>query len=110
MSTRDPYAVLLDVLDNSEPGAYWSSATWHDEAVLAQLKSGEIGAAQKRAVAEGFLEPVGRWIDDEWSPNMTRVKHAAGDGRWVVLYQRTAKRVQPVPVDAPGTLVEAVGA
>lgn len=104
MSTRDPYAVLLAVLDNAQPGASWSSATWHDEAVLAQLKYGEIVGAQKRAVTDGFLEPVGQWIDGEWSPNMTRVKHAAGDGRWVALYSRTAKRVQPVPVDAPGAL------
>lgn len=97
---------LRAVLETVEPGQTVSSATWHDEAVHAQLKSGEIVAAQKRAVRDGWLTPVGEWIDGEWSPNMTRARHEKADGRWVALYRRTTTGQPATAIAGQGALFQ----
>ncbi len=96
LTPRDPWLVLRAILETVPPVTHFSSASWHDEAVMAQLNSKQIGDAQDRAVEEGWLEPIGRWIDGQWSPNMTRATHAASKGRWVRLYVRTDTGWAPI--------------
>lgn len=91
LTPADPWNTLRAVLECIPEGSHVSAATWHDEAVLAGLRSGQIVAAQKHAVTLGWLEPVGQWIDGTWSPNMMRAQHAKADGRWVTLYRRTGE-------------------
>ena len=97
LTPRDPWTVLSAVLETVPAGRTFSSASWHDEAVLAGLSSRQIVAAQKTATDLGWLEPVGQWIDGEWSPNMTRALHEEAAARWVLLYRRTAEGQKPGP-------------
>ena len=97
LTPPDPWAVLSAFLEMVPAGRAFSSASWHDEAVLAGLTSRQIGLAQKRATDLGWLEPVGQWIDGEWSPNMTRALHEEAAARWVLLYRRTAEGQKPGP-------------
>lgn len=108
----DSYPTLLAVLLRAREGDPWSSRSWHEEATLAQLKSAEVGAAQRRAVDDGYLARVGEWVGDEWSPNMPRCTHEGGKSRWVTRYRRTGKRLpgQAEPQMAGQMdLLEAVG-
>jgi hypothetical protein len=89
LTPRDPWTVLSAVLATYPVWTAFSAARWHDEAVLAGLNSRQIGEAQDRAVALGWLEPLGRMIDGKWSPNMERATHEEARGRWVRLYTRT---------------------
>lgn len=115
LTENDPHRVLHAALLNAAPGSTWSAANWHEQATLAHLKSGQIVAAQKRAVTDGYLEPIGEWIDGEWSPNMTRAAHAKADGRWISLYRRTTRllpgQAAPELAQCPGQvdLLEMVG-
>ena len=93
----DPWPILTALLANIDAGKHWSSADWHEESTA--LHPNQVIAAQKRAVTEGYLEPVGQWIDGEWSPNMVRARHIEAVGRWVTLYKRTA-------LPLPGQTVE----
>jgi hypothetical protein len=97
LTPRDPWLVLSAVLETTPAGRTFSSASWHDEAVLAGLSSRQIVAAQKTAADRGWLEPVGQWIDGEWSPNMTRALHEEAAARWVLLYRRTDEGQKPGP-------------
>jgi hypothetical protein len=109
----EPYRVLLTSLVNAHPDGVWSSRHWHTEAALAQLKSSEIVRAHKRAVKEGYLEPVGEWVDGEWSPSMLSADHEAAKGRWVTRYRRTWKPLPGQPAEpeiiGQGDLLELVG-
>ena len=80
---------LRAVLETVEPGRTVTIDTWRDEADLAQLTSAERGAAQSRAVDEGWLKPLGLDVDGKFEALTRRSTHAAGKGRRVVLFRRT---------------------
>jgi hypothetical protein len=101
LTERDYWAVLRAVLETVPAGTYWSAAKWHTEAVLAELSSSQIARAQAAAHEKGWLDLVGRWIDGEWSPNMTRATHDGANGRWIFLYVRTDKGYRPTLFDEP---------
>ena len=101
ITERDYWAVLKAVLETVPAGTYWSAAKWHTEAVLAELSSRQIGRAQERACEEGWLERVGRVIDGEWSPNVTKARHDVANNRPLLLYLRTDKGYRPTLFDEP---------
>ena len=105
LTPRDPWLVLRPVLETVLAGSTFSAATWHDEAVLAGLRSGQIVAAQKHAVTAGWLEPIGCELDGTFSPNMVRAQHEKADGRWVAAYRRTSLYAPTVErAEVPGQL------
>jgi hypothetical protein len=101
LTERDYWAVLRAVLETVPAGTYWSAAKWHTEAVLAELSSRQIGRAHERACEEGWLEPMGRIIDGQWSTNMTPATHEGAKGRWIFMYRRTDKGYRPTLFDEP---------
>jgi hypothetical protein len=88
--SAEAYRVLMAAMSHARPGETWSADSWRDQADMAQLKSAERGAAQARAVDEGYLRPLGEFRDGRWLPLCDRTTHVAGKGRWVQVYERTA--------------------
>jgi hypothetical protein len=104
--SAEAYRVLIAAMTNARPGTTWSADSWRDQADLAQLKSAERGAAQGRAVDEGYLRPLGEYRDGRWLPLCDRTTHVAGKGRWVQVYERTATLLpgQPNRAELDGQL------
>jgi hypothetical protein len=91
LTPRDPYRVLLGALAGVPLGEEVTIDLWREQAELAQLTSAERGAAHERAVADGYLVPLGRTLGGRFHTFTIPTTHPAGKGRRVIAYARSGK-------------------
>ena len=108
------YRTLVGVLETIEPGTLWTSDVWFfvvadGQPENDQVTSAEKAAAQDRAVREGLAERIIVEVDGRTAAVQVPSLVPSRKRGAVQLLRRTSP-VQPAPVDAPGTLFEAVGA